>query len=259
VGTSGYAPLDLFRLDGRTAVVTGASSGLGVGFARALASVGANLVLAARRREMLEEVAAELRGSGAKVIACRADVTSEQDCRAIADEAMDRFGRIDVLVNNAGVGSAVPALREDPADFRNVVDINLTGTFLMAQACAAHMQPGSSIVNVASVLGVVASRYPGAAYAASKSGVIGLTRDLAMQWTGRRGIRVNALAPGFFASEMTAVGADALERMVADNSLLARFGEQDELDGALLYLASPASSYTTGTTLVVDGGLSTTL
>lgn len=252
-------PLDRFRLDGRTAVVTGASSGLGVGFARALASAGANLVLGARRRPLVDTVADELRATGTEVLACTVDVTSPDDCRAFADAAAERFGSLDVLVNNAGVGGSTPASRELPDSFRQIVDVNLVGTFLMAQACAPHMPPGSSIVNVASVHGIVASRLPQAPYTASKAGVLGLTRDLAQQWSSRKGIRVNALCPGYFTSEMTARGEAALQQMVADHSLLGRFGQQHELDTALLYLASPASTYTTGSSLVVDGGLSATV
>jgi NAD(P)-dependent dehydrogenase (short-subunit alcohol dehydrogenase family) len=131
----------------------------------------------------------------------------------------------------------------------------MAGPFWMAQACAPHMPPGSSIVNVASVLAHIAPPFPQAAYAASKAGVLGLTRDLAQEWSARKGIRVNALCPGYFASEMTANDDEQLRAMVARNSMLGRFGEQAELDGALLFLASPASSYVTGTSLIVDGGM----
>ena len=149
---------------------------------------------------------------------------------------------------------------EDPEVFRNVVDVNLNGTYWMARACAPHMPRGSAIVNLSSVHGHASSRYPQAHYAASKAGVLGLTRDLAQQWSGRKGIRVNALCPGYFASEMTeAEGGDLLQEMVADNAILGRFGEQEELDSALLFLASPASSYMTGGSLIVDGGLSATV
>ncbi|RNL62850.1 SDR family oxidoreductase [Nocardioides marmoriginsengisoli] len=252
-------PLDRFRLDGRVVVVTGASSGLGVGFAKALARVGADLVLAARREQQLIAVAEELRGRGARVITHRTDVAVEEDCASLAQAAADAFGPIDVLINNAGVGQAGGALREDPQVFRTTVDINLTGTYLVSRACVPHMPSGSAIVNIASVLGVAASRFPQAGYCASKAGVVGLTRDLAQQWSARRGIRVNALCPGYFESEITAGdGAEALRAMVAAESILGRFGHQQELDSALLFLASPASSYMTGASLVVDGGLTST-
>ncbi|MFC5745588.1 SDR family NAD(P)-dependent oxidoreductase [Actinomadura rugatobispora] len=253
-------PLDRFRLDDKVVVITGASSGLGTGFARATAAVGATLVLAARRVDRLDALADELRERGATVLTRRTDVASFEDCQSLAEAAVDAFGRIDVLVNNAGVGHARSALREDPDVFRQTVDVNLNGVYWMARACAPHMPEGSAIVNIASVHGRVASSYPQAAYAASKAGVIGLTRDLAQQWSKRRGIRVNALCPGYFDSEITnGERADALRAMVADKSILGRFGNQEELDSALLFLASPASSYATGTSLVIDGGLEATV
>lgn len=253
-------PLDRFRLDDRVVVVTGASSGLGVGFARACAAVGAHLVLAARREDRLAEVADELRAGGTRVLTHRTDVVRREDCDALAAAAVEEFGRVDVLVNNAGLGHAGSALREDPDVFDQVVEVNLKGLYWAARACAPHMPQGSSVVNVASVHGLRASRYPQAAYAASKAGVVGLTRDLAQQWSGRRGIRVNALCPGYFDSEMTSSdGGELLQQMVADHSVLGRFGQQEELDSALLFLASDASSYVVGTTLVVDGGMSATV
>ena len=248
-------PFSAFRLEDKVVVLTGASSGLGVGFARALAAAGADLVLAARRLPRLEELAPSLREAGAKVLTVATDVSSPDDCAAVAAAAGEEFGRVDVLVNNAGVGTAIPASRETPESFRQVIDVNLSGTFWMAQACAPLMPRGSAIVNVASVLAVVAPRFPQAAYAASKAGVLGLTRDLAQEWSARKGIRVNALCPGYFESEMTE-GEDALQEMVRTESMLGRFGEQSELDSALIFLASPASGYMTGASLVVDGGLS---
>ena len=253
-------PLDRFRLDDKVVLVTGASSGLGVGFAHALAAAGATLVLAARREEQLQAVAEDVRAHGTTVLTVRTDVSALEDCEAAAAEAVARLGRIDVLVNNAGVGHAGSALREDPDRYRSTIDINLNGVYWMARACAPHMPRGSVIVNVASALGLAASRYPQAGYCASKAGVLGLTRDLAQQWSQRRGIRVNALCPGYFDSEITnGEGAEALREMVAQHSILGRFGEQAELDSALLFLASPASSYMTGGSLVVDGGLTATI
>lgn len=250
-------PLQRFRLDDKIVLITGASSGLGVGFARATAAVGATVVLAARREDRLTALAEELRAGGTTVLTHRTDVSVQQDCQALAAATVAEFGRIDVLINNAGIGPAAPALRESPDVFTQVIDVNLTGTYWMAHACAPHMPEGSSIVNIASVLGHVASRFPQAHYAASKAGVLGLTRDLAQQWSRRRGIRVNALSPGYFASEITdAEGGHLLRDMVADNSILGRFGEQEELDSALLFLATPASSYMTGGSLTIDGGLS---
>ena len=252
-------PLDRFRLDDKVVVVTGASSGLGVGFARTVAAVGATVVLAARREDRLETLASELRDQGTTVLTRRTDVADQMQCEELAKATVAEFGRVDVLLNNAGVGDGGPALREEPDAFRRIIDINLNGTYWMARACAPHMPEGSSIVNVASVLAWVANRFPQAGYSASKAGVIGLTRDLAQQWSGRKGIRVNALCPGFFDSEMTDSGSAVLRPMVADNSILGRFGEQEELDSAMLFLAAPASSYMTGASLVVDGGISSML
>jgi NAD(P)-dependent dehydrogenase (short-subunit alcohol dehydrogenase family) len=167
---------------------------LGAGFARALAEAGAAVVLAARRADRLTEVAGGVRDLGRRVAVVTADVADPDSCEGIAQAAMAEFGRIDILVNNAGVGTAIPAIRELPADFRRVIDINLNGVYWAAQACGRVMQPGSSIVNISSVLALIKSYAPQAAYAASKAGVIGLTRDLAQQWSGRRGIRVNAIA-----------------------------------------------------------------
>lgn len=249
--------LDLFRLDDRVAIVTGASSGLGAGFARALAQAGADVVLAARRADKLEHVARSVRDLGRRALVVEADVSDPAQCDRMAEAAMSEFAWIDILVNNAGIGTAVPALKERPEQFRRVIDLNLNGAYWAAQACGRHMAPGSSIVNIASVLGLIKSYGPQAAYSASKAGLIGLTRDLAQRWSGRRGIRVNAIAPGYFASEMTAtVPEDMLMPFVRQHSPLGRLGEQRELDAAVVFLASPASSYITGTTLAVDGGMS---
>ena len=160
-----------------------------------------------------------------------------------------------MLVNNAGLGTAVPALKEKPEQFRAVIDVNLNGAYWMAKECAAVMEPGSSIVNVASVLGLTAGVAPQAAYAASKAGVLGLTRDLSAQWGSRRGIRVNSLTPGYFASEMTDEIPEQMLEAITSRTVFGRLGRQHELDSALLFLASDASSFITGSTLTVDGGM----
>src|SRR6478609_2341118 len=239
----------MFRLDGRVAIVTGASSGLGAVFARALAEAGADVALGARRTDRLTETQQAVERAGRRAIAVRTDVSSPEDCQALVDATMAEFGRVDVLVNNAGIGTAVPATRETPDQFRQVVDVNLNGCYWMAQACGRVMQPGSSIVNISSILGLTTAGLPQAAYAATKAGLIGLTRDLAQQWTGRKGIRVNALAPGFFASEMTEqYPPDYLDLMMV-RVLAGRAGEAEELTAALLFLASDAGGYVTGQTL----------
>lgn len=245
---------DLFRLDGKVAVVTGASSGLGVAIARGLAEAGADVVLGARRADRLRDTEAMVRGTGRRVLSVATDVASPDDCRALAQAAADHFGRVDVLVNNAGIGTAAPATREAPDEFRRVVDINLHGSYWMAQACAAHMPRGSAIVNISSVLALTTAGLPQAAYAASKAGLLGLTRDLAQQWGSRKGIRVNAVAPGFFPSEMTEQYQPGYLERQMERTLLGRLGDPEELAAAVLFLATPASGYVTGETLVVDGG-----
>jgi NAD(P)-dependent dehydrogenase (short-subunit alcohol dehydrogenase family) len=249
--------LDRFRLDDKVAVVTGASSGLGVAFAEGLAEAGADLVICARRLERLEETKARVEERGRRCLAVRADVTSVEDCNRVVEEAMSRFEHVDVLVNNAGLGTAVPATRETPEEWLRVIDINLNGAYWMAQACGRVMQPGSSIVNIGSVLGLTSGALPQAAYSASKAAIIGLTRDLAQQWTGRKGIRVNALAPGFFPSEMTAEYPEGYLDKMLWRIPAGRHGDPVELACAAVFLASDAASYITGIVLPVEGGMLT--
>ncbi|GII82300.1 2-deoxy-D-gluconate 3-dehydrogenase [Sphaerisporangium siamense] len=250
--------LDKFRLDDRVVLVTGASSGLGVGFARAFAEAGADVALAGRRADRLERTAELVRETGRRALPVTADVSDPDQAYALVDTVMAGFGRVDVLVNNAGVASAHPALRETPEQFRQVIDTNLNGCYWVAQGCGRVMRPGSSIINVSSVLGVATAGLPQAAYSASKAALIGLTRDLAQQWTGRRGIRVNAVAPGFFASEMTDQYTPGyLERMMP-RVLLGRMGDVEELAATLVWMASDAGGYLTGQTVIVDGGYTVT-
>jgi NAD(P)-dependent dehydrogenase (short-subunit alcohol dehydrogenase family) len=249
--------LDRFRLDGKVAIVTGASSGLGVSFAEHLAGAGADVALGARRVERLAETARLVEQAGRGALSVATDVSRPGDCQRLVDETVARFGRVDVLVNNAGIGTAYPATRESPEQFRQVVDVNLNGAYWMAQACARVMKPGSSIINIGSILGFTTAGLPQAAYSATKAGLVGLTRDLAQQWTGRKGIRVNLIAPGFFATEMTDQYPEGYLDSQMGRVLVGRAGDPAELSAAVLFLASDASSYVTGISLPVDGGLLT--
>jgi NAD(P)-dependent dehydrogenase (short-subunit alcohol dehydrogenase family) len=250
--------LDAFRLDRRVAIVTGASSGLGVAFARALAQAGADVALGARRVDRLEDTKRLVEEAGRRAIAVATDVARPEDCQRLVERTVEQLGRVDILVNNAGIGTAVPATRETPEQFRQVIDVNLNGCYWMAQACGRVMQPGSSIVNISSILGLTTAGLPQAAYAASKAGLIGLTRDLAQQWTGRKGIRVNSVAPGFFVSEMTEQYPPGYLESQQHRIPTGREGDPRELAATVVFLASPAAGYITGQTLAVDGGLTIT-
>lgn len=250
-------PLAQFRLDGKVALVTGASSGLGARFARVLHAVGATVVVSARRLDRLEGLVAEL--PGARAIAC--DVADAAQREELVTRTVAECGRIDILVNNAGMGIVTPVEAESVADFENVLQVNTVAVWHLAKLCGAHMvaQGSGSIVNVASILGLIGSTpIKQANYVASKHAVIGLTKELALQWA-RKGVRVNSLCPGWFLTEMTA-GMDTDEgsqRLIAQNSPIPRMGAEHELDGAIVFMASDASSYMTGQTVVVDGGWTT--
>ena len=252
--TATVSPLDRFRLDGRVVIVTGASSGLGEHFARVLHAVGARVVVTARRLDRLERLADELPGA----LAVAADVADDGDRERLIAESIERFGQVDVLVNNAGIGEKM-AIEEESLDrFRLAMEVNVTALWHLSKLVAPSMieHGGGSIVNIASMLGHVgATPVKQAHYCASKGAVVNLTRELALQWA-RKGITVNALCPGWFPSEMTA-GMESDEgsiRFITTNTPIPRMGELHELEGALLLLASPAGSFITGQSIIVDGG-----
>ena len=249
---------ELFDLTGKTAVVTGGSRGLGREMAEGLAEAGASLMLCARREEWLNETLEEFRGRGFQAEGKICDVSVAEDIQATVDETVQKFGKIDILVNNAGISWG--AMPEDmPLEkWQKVLDVNLTGCFLFAQIAGREMlkRESGSIINITSVSGLTSSAngpfYAG--YVASKAGLIGLTRELAASW-GRKGIRVNAIAPGFFHSRLADKVIDIYERSIQETNAIPRIGREGELKGAAVFLASEASSYITGQTIIVDGGM----
>jgi NAD(P)-dependent dehydrogenase (short-subunit alcohol dehydrogenase family) len=248
----------MFRLDGRTAILTGASSGLGAVMAETLAGAGANVVLAARRAERIADLERSILSAGGSAFAVPCDVCREDDVDRMIASAKERFGAIDILVNNAGVADPLAAEQESLDHFKRILDTNLNGVFLCAQRCSREMLAAGRgvIINVASVLGVVgAGQIPQASYSASKGAEVNLTRELATQWA-RRGIRVNAILPGWFPSEMTAqmFDSDDGKRWIRTRTPMGRPGDPRELSGALLFLASDASTFVTGAMILVDGG-----
>ena len=247
-------PLAAFRLDGQVALVTGASSGLGARFARVVHGAGATVVVTARREERLTDLAADLPGA----IPIVADVARAEERERLVADVVDRCGTVDVLVNNAGVGHTVAIEDEGVDDFRRTMEVNVTAVWHLCKLVGVPMvaQRSGSIVNVSSMLGFVGSTpVKQAHYVASKGAVLSLTKELALQWA-RKGVRVNALCPGWFPSEMTAgmESDEGSQRFITTNSPIPRMGAEDELDGPLLLLASRASSFMTGHALVVDGG-----
>lgn len=245
-----------FSLAGKVAVITGASSGLGVAYAVGMAQAGAAVVLGARRADRLAETVGAVEAAGGTALAVETDVTNIDDCNRLVGTAMERFGHVDVLVNNAGSGGEYHAVTDDPPEhFRSVVDLNLNGSYWMVQACARVMQPGSSIINVSSVMALTTAKMPAAAYSASKAAVLGLTRDLAAQ-LGPRGIRVNALLPGVFPSEQTAHYSENYKAKVIKAKIpIGRIGDPADIAATAVFLASDAANYITGVSLPVDGGV----
>ncbi len=248
-------PLNVFRLDGKIALVTGASSGIGAQTVKLFSSLGAKVIAAARREDRLQDLANQY----PDVMAVRCDVGVEADCKNLVDTIINEYGKIDILINNAGISDPIPALEEDLDLFKRVIQIDLISCFHLAQLCAQHMETqksGGAIVNVASIHGFVGSspnNQPG--YTAAKGGLINLTRELALEWA-RHGIRVNAIAPGYITTELTdeMIAGESGRKWIERNTPMRRPGEVTELDGAMLLLASDAGSYITGETIAIDGG-----
>ena len=250
----------LFDLSGKVALVTGGGRGLGEQIARGLAQAGAAVAVASRKVEACESVARELAEQGARTLALRMDVSSEDDVRAAVERVEADLGPIDLLVNNSGTSWGAPAAEMPLEAWRKVMEVNATGAFLCSREVGSRLiargSPGA-ILNVASIAGLRGSPpevLDAVGYAASKGALVAFTRDLAVKWA-RHGIRVNAVAPGFFRTKMTEVVLDRAEKMVARTVPLGRVGGEDELLGAAVFLLSPAAAYVTGQVLAVDGGL----
>ncbi len=252
---------ELFDLSGKTAMVTGGGRGLGEQIATAYAEAGANVVICSRKLAACEEVAGRLSGLGVKTLALACDIANPDDVSRVVDAAVAEFGGIDILVNNSGATWGASAA-EMPLDaWKKVIDVNVTGTFLMSQAVGKVMierSKGGKIINIASIAGFggVDPRVMDAiGYNTSKGAVITFTKDLAVKW-GRYGINVNAIAPGFFPTKMAIALMERNKEMLLASTPLGRFGTEDDLKGAAVFLASKASDYVTGTVITVDGGSS---
>lgn len=249
---------NIFDLNGKVALITGASSGLGVQFAKALANQGADIAIAARRVERLDAVKAEIEAMGVRCFAVKCDVSVPAQITTMVEEVKKHFGRIDILVNNAGVGAALPAEAQSDDEWRNTLNINLDAVYYAAREVGKVMieQKYGKIINIGSIHSEVAMNpFPLSAYAASKGGVKMLTKALATEWA-KHNITVNTIGPAYFPSEMTqdVVATDAFKPVITAYCPMGRAGRDGELDGAIVYFASDASSYTTGQYLAVDGG-----
>jgi gluconate 5-dehydrogenase len=247
----------LFDLSDRVAIVTGGATGLGLQMARGLAEMGASIVLCSRKAGRFEPAVAELEKLGAKTLAMPCDVKDQSSVQAVVDAAVAKFGRIDILINNAGTSWGAPVEEMKIEHWHKVIETNLTGTFLFSQAVGKAMVPArrGKIINIASVAGLRGAppQFQAIGYHASKGGVIAFTKDLACKW-GIHNIQINALAPGWFPTDMSAVVIERNKEHFLQRIPLGRFGGDDDLKGAAVFLASDASNYVTGQVLAVDGG-----
>ena len=248
-----------FDLTGQVAVVTGASAGLGLQMAKAFANQGANLVLLARRQNLLDENAAAIKAEyGVEVLPFACDITSPERVKAAVEATIAKFGRVDILMNNAGTGAVAPAEEITDEQFKHEMDIDLYGTFLCAREFGKEMIKAGygRIINIASMYGLVGNMIAGSApYHAAKGGVVNLTRALAAEW-GSKGITVNSICPGYFYTDLTTatLDSDFFQQIAKANIPLKRYGREGELDSCALFLASPASTYVNGQNIAVDGG-----
>lgn len=249
-----------FDLTGQVAVVTGCSTGLGVQMAKALANQGAKIVALARRQNLIDEVAKELNETyGVETLAVSCDITSTERVAAAVDQIMEKFGRIDILINNAGTGAVAPAEDITDEQFEQEMNIDLFGTFKMAREIAKKaMIPAGygRIINIASMYGMVGNKIaPASPYHAAKGGVVNLTRALAGEW-GEKGITVNSICPGYFETPLTkeTLQSEFFQNYARTMIPMSRYGKEGELDSAAIFLASPMSTYVNGVILPVDGG-----
>jgi NAD(P)-dependent dehydrogenase (short-subunit alcohol dehydrogenase family) len=251
--------LDLFRLDGKTAIVTGGGRGLGRYMAEALSDAGANVVLCSRKLEPLQEVQEEISARGGHALALKCDVTNKEDVDRAVETAVETFGSVDILVNNSGATWGAPPTEMPPEKFDQVIAVNVRGTFLMSQAAGGLMierGSGGTIINVASIAALVGGHpdyMQTVGYNSSKGAIISMTRDLATSWA-KHDITVNAIAPGWFPTRMSGALIEKFEERMLEDIPLHRFGNPEDLKGIVVFLASPAAAYITGQTIVVDGG-----
>ena len=251
--------LDLFRLDGRTAIVSGGGRGLGRYMAEALSDAGASVVLCSRKLEPLEEVCREIEAGGGRALAVACDVTDPDEVERVVAAAADAFGSVDIVVNNSGATWGAPPEQMPLDRFDQVIRVNVRGTFLMSQAAGRRMierGSGGTIINISSVAGLVGGNpdyMQTVGYNSSKGAIISMTRDLATSWAPH-GINVNAIAPGWFPTRMSGGLIEKFERKMLEGIPLGRFGNPEDLKGVAIFLASPAAAYITGQTIVVDGG-----